>query len=319
MPRLSIVIPTHSRPHFLPEAVESAKQAASDVEVIVVDDSSTDATRSVCQTLSGIKYIRLDPNRHTAGARNAGIAISQAEFLHFHDDDDLLLPGQLEHLLDVLDRNPTAAFAYGQVSISNARTLDKTNQLSPQSPRSGDIFWDVIKWNFIPILAAVVRKRPLIEIGCFDITLPGADWDLWVRLSENYLTVGIARLCGIYRDPTPLSGQDSSKPVSIVEQILKGLEKWARLPRVKRATQAEWRSARQALLNRLSDVLIYNAIDSLNCGLFPKARSELLYAIKIQPYRSIRPQTLRLLLRTLFHSTSSRGSASDIPASSVNV
>jgi len=73
MPRVSVIIPTHSRPHLLPRAVKSAWAAGRDVEVIVVDDASTDATAQVCHTLKGIKYIRLERNQGVAGARNVGI------------------------------------------------------------------------------------------------------------------------------------------------------------------------------------------------------------------------------------------------------
>src|SRR5688572_10955142 len=89
MARISVIIPTHSRPHLLPRAVESALAAGTDVEVVVVDDASTDETAEACRALKGIRYIRLAHNQGVAGARNVGVLSSTAEYIAFLDDDDL--------------------------------------------------------------------------------------------------------------------------------------------------------------------------------------------------------------------------------------
>src|SRR5262245_19869207 len=98
MAKISAIIPTHSRPTSLARSVEDARAGGSNVEVIVVDDASTDSTREVCHRLEGIKYIRLEANHHTAGARNVGVAASSGEYVHFHDDDDLVIAGSLDRL-----------------------------------------------------------------------------------------------------------------------------------------------------------------------------------------------------------------------------
>src|SRR6185369_16143661 len=115
MPRVSVIIPTHNRAAFLPAAVDSARHAGSDLEVIVVDDDSTDETSEICQTLPEIRYIRLPRNVGLAGARNAGILASSAEFVAFLDDDDIRLPDSLDSQLRALDASPRAAFCYGRV------------------------------------------------------------------------------------------------------------------------------------------------------------------------------------------------------------
>jgi glycosyltransferase involved in cell wall biosynthesis len=88
---------------LLPRAVESALGAGTGVEVIVVDDASTDGTARVCAQLQGIKYIRLDRNQGVAGARNIGLLESSADFIAFLDDDDLRLPGSLDHQLSLFE------------------------------------------------------------------------------------------------------------------------------------------------------------------------------------------------------------------------
>ena len=102
MASISLIIPTHSRPHLLPRAVESALAAGTDVEVVVVDDASTDDTADVCRSMKGINYIRLAHRQGVAGARNAGVLTSSAEYIAFLDDDDLRLPGSLDRQLAIL-------------------------------------------------------------------------------------------------------------------------------------------------------------------------------------------------------------------------
>src|SRR5688500_7060448 len=85
MASISVIIPTHSRPHLLPRAVESARAAGTVVEVVVVDDASTDDTAAACRALKGINYLRLAYNQGVAGARNAGVLSSSAEYITFLD------------------------------------------------------------------------------------------------------------------------------------------------------------------------------------------------------------------------------------------
>src|SRR3712207_6699120 len=110
MPSVSVIIPTHGRPRLLPRAVESARRAGRDVEVIVVDDASTDETAEVCRGLEGVRYVRLERNQGVAGARNVGLLVSTADYVAFLDDDDLRLPGSLDRQRAVLEARPAAGF-----------------------------------------------------------------------------------------------------------------------------------------------------------------------------------------------------------------
>ena len=89
MSTVTVVITTYNRAQFLQRAIQSALQAGSDLEVVVVDDCSTDDTPEVCAKLSNIRYVRLSANHGLAHARNVGIAESSSEFIAFLDDDDL--------------------------------------------------------------------------------------------------------------------------------------------------------------------------------------------------------------------------------------
>src|SRR4051812_21832760 len=118
MPRVTVIIPTYDRPQMLSHAVDSARSAGSDVEIIVVDDASIDATADVCRGLQGIKHVRLERNQGVAGARNIGIFESTAQYVAFLDDDDLRLPGSLDAQADALDKHPEAGFVCGAMIMA---------------------------------------------------------------------------------------------------------------------------------------------------------------------------------------------------------
>jgi glycosyltransferase involved in cell wall biosynthesis len=107
-PTLSVVIPTFNRARYLPDALESiVAQGIDRVQTIVVDDGSTDETESVIARYgSAVQYVR-QPNRGTAAARNAGLALATGRFIAFLDSDDVWLPGKAKEELAILERDPS--------------------------------------------------------------------------------------------------------------------------------------------------------------------------------------------------------------------
>lgn len=119
-PRVSIVLPTFNRRAFLPQAFASiAAQQFTDWELIVVDDGSTDDSRSVVEQLRSdlagpLSYIRQD-NRGAYGARNTGWRRAQADYIAFFDSDDVWYPMHLSKCVSALDRHPEIDWAFGAV------------------------------------------------------------------------------------------------------------------------------------------------------------------------------------------------------------
>jgi glycosyltransferase involved in cell wall biosynthesis len=140
MAKVSLIITTFNRPHLLPRAVESAQRAGQDVEVIVVDDASEDETANVCRTLAGIKYIRLDRNQGVAGARNIGLLECTGDYIAFLDDDDLRLPGSLDHQLALLEDAVEAGFVASAVQLADQESVP-TGEVAMPRASSGDLFW----------------------------------------------------------------------------------------------------------------------------------------------------------------------------------
>src|SRR5438045_2348110 len=139
MPKVSLIITTYNRPRLLPRAVQSARLAGQDVEIIVVDDGATKEAFDLCRNLPGVRYMRTDRNRKMSGARNLGISASTAEYLTFLDDDDVRLPDSLDLQVKALDSSAEAGLIYGQALHGDSDCVP-TGSLWPDSCPQRDIF-----------------------------------------------------------------------------------------------------------------------------------------------------------------------------------
>jgi glycosyltransferase involved in cell wall biosynthesis len=282
----------------LPRAVASALASGTDVEVIVVDDASMDETADVCKTLEGIKYIRLDKNEGTARARNIGIDASSGDYISFHDDDDRKVPGTIDELAHVLDANPRAGLVYGQAWAGN-KNLDPVGDPFPSEIFQGDVFWRIIEANFVPTIAAVFRKSCLSEIGMVDPSLPGVDdYDLWIRVSERFDVLGIAKPVGVWRAASSTSGQGSSdKVLEAIRTNAVSNRALNTLPRAVADSQMS-KKIRMSIKRRTSEFLFWNAHESYKNGNISDMRKSLVAGLKFDVKRAIRPDVLRMLVRS---------------------
>lgn len=309
MSKASVIITTHSRPYLLPRAVESAKASGRDVEVIVVDDASTDETEKLCRSLVGIQYIRLQQNQRVGGARNAGLLASTADFVSFHDDDDFRFKGSLDKQISLLEASPEAGFVYSQVVLGDEEGKD-TGTFEPPTCPEGDLFWQLLVKDFIPCLSIVFRKAFLLRVGMLDASIPGIDdWDIVVRMAERHPVVALNEPIGVWRTPGPGSDQGSARMAELLTMAARTQqEKWLKLPRAVSATPHIRREVRKQLLDRLSDMLIWSAATYSPGGFHAFAQRNLVAALRIHPMRAFRPWTLRLLLSSIRRNQASSSS-----------
>jgi glycosyltransferase involved in cell wall biosynthesis len=117
VPRISVIIPTYNRRDYLGDAIDSVfQQTCRDVEIIVVDDGSTDGTRErVAEYGDKVTYL-FTANRGVGHARNLGTAHARGEYLTFLDSDDVLYPSMLEVESRVLDLHPDVGLVYAEMS-----------------------------------------------------------------------------------------------------------------------------------------------------------------------------------------------------------
>jgi glycosyltransferase involved in cell wall biosynthesis len=243
----SIIIPTCDRPQLLVRAVASARLAGRSVEIVVVDDGSDDETRSVCETMQDIVYVRLDHRSGVGSARTAGIAASAGTYISFLDDDDARLPGSIDRQIAVFDEMPEAALVYGQMLRADQSLLVNGEAPFPQLCPSGDVFWMLISGNFIPSGAVVLRRSVLESIGGLaQEVAPADDWDLWLRIAERHSVAVLREPVSIYRQPTLWSRQGSSRlATGLQPAALRVLDRVSKLSRAQENPGAFLRAARR--------------------------------------------------------------------------
>ncbi len=185
----SVVIPTFNHARYLPPALDSAlAQTLPAVEFVVVDDGSTDDTPEVLARYAGRIRVVRQPNRGLPAARNAGVAASRGEYVAFLDADDVLAPAKLAEQAAVLEAEPGVGWTYCDVRIEEDATGVTTTASERFGYRArrldGWLFPELIRGNFIPAIAPLVRRPALAAAGPFDERLDALeDWDLWLRLA----------------------------------------------------------------------------------------------------------------------------------------
>lgn len=301
MSRVTVIIPTHNRPHLLPRAVESARAAGTDVEVIVVDDASTDQTATVCRNLEGIRHIRLERNQGVAGARNVGILASTGKYVAFLDDDDLRLPGSLDLQAEALEANPQAGFVCGAMVMAD-QDYRTTGETFLPSQTGGDVFWELLELDFpVMPLSTLVRKECLLRVGLLNPRLGGIDdWDLFVRIAEIYPVLVINQPIGVYRQPTPSSAQGSSSQATQLLRAVRHQLILLKLPRARNATASKRRAIRRRAINRCADTLLWSAAAHLTRGEYGAVCENVLGALRLNPLRATRPSAYKKLAKRMF-------------------
>ena len=301
MSKVSVIIPTHNRPALLPQAVESARAAGTNVEIIVVDDASTDATAEVCGSLPDIRYVRVERNQGVAGARNIGIFSSTGNYVAFLDDDDLRLPGSLDLQAAALDANPQAGFVSGAMIMAD-QNYQPTGEVIRPRPSSGDLFWELLELEFpVMPLCTLIRKECFRRVGLLNRHVSSIDdWDIFTRIAEVYPVVVIPEPVGLYRQPTPFSDQGSSARAFQLNRLARHQRNLLRLPRAVAARETQRRAARKRTINRISENLIWTAAAKYLPRLQLKpALANLSVALRLDPLSVVRPTAYQKLTKKL--------------------
>ncbi|WP_273838467.1 glycosyltransferase family 2 protein [Halococcus sp. PRR34] len=191
---VSVVLPTHNRADVLPRALDSVlEQTHENLEVIVVDDASTDDTESVIGDYGDdrITYVRHEKSRGGSGARNTGIERASGTFVAFLDDDDEWRPHKLEAQLDAYDRaDGDVGVVY--VGIENVDSRGRTNGVN-SSCIEGDVTRELLLRNFTGSFSVLLADAETVErTGPLDERFPSwQDWEYYIRLSRHAKFVAV--------------------------------------------------------------------------------------------------------------------------------
>lgn len=183
---VSVVIPAYNYAHFLPQTLRSVLGQGTEgmpVEIIVVDDGSTDDTAAVAQSYgSAVRYVH-QHNQGLSAARNTGMEHATGRALVFLDADDLLTPGVLASQWATLQAHPEAQVSICRNWLINAPTPTSPLRTQGYYPLYGGSFGvHLCCANAAPVHAHMVLRATARQAGTFDTSLRGCeDYDFWLR------------------------------------------------------------------------------------------------------------------------------------------
>jgi glycosyltransferase involved in cell wall biosynthesis len=182
---VSVIIHTYNNEKFIAETVESVlNQTYKDYEIIVVDDGSVDGTRdALLPYMQEIRY-HYKENGGIASAKNAGISLSQAEFIAFLDHDDLWVPDKLKLQMESFNENPQVGLVYAKyTSFRDGKEL----RTKPEKGYSGWIFKELLAKSFVQTSTVVVKRECLNAVGPYDESFSlGDEYDMFLRIAKKF-------------------------------------------------------------------------------------------------------------------------------------
>lgn len=190
-PLVSVILPVHNRKDLVGRAIDSVlQQTWSRLELLVVNDGSTDGTEDVL-TSYGDRLTVLTSNRVGAyRARNAALERARGEFVAFIDSDDRWFPDRLERQLPLF-ANPAVGLVFGNALFEDARR--GAGKRRPQTyfdlapPHRGRVLEHLALRNFIPQSSVIVRKACLARFGPFStVANVACDYAKWVEIAAEY-------------------------------------------------------------------------------------------------------------------------------------
>jgi glycosyltransferase involved in cell wall biosynthesis len=199
-PLVSVVIPVYNGERFLGAAIESVlHQSLQDLEIIVVDDGSTDATPQILAAYASRIRVYRQPNRGVASARNAGAARARGTYLAFLDADDVWLREKLARQMPLF-ASPDVALVYAGVRVVDS-DLRLIRELEPPAPELALSHTLCVEPSPLPLtMTGVVRRAAFADVGGFDERLStSADADFVCRVALRYRLQCIAEPLALYR------------------------------------------------------------------------------------------------------------------------
>ena len=197
---LSTIIPTIGRP-TLPRAINSVlgqEFEEEEFEVVVVNDTGRELPQADWQNHPNVRMITTN-RLNRCIARNTGAAIAKGEYLHFLDDDDLMLPGAFESFWKA-SKSSSAAWYHGAFSLTD-NAGDKIVDVFPEE--SNNCFIQLISWEWLPLQASIIDANAFFKVGGFEMleALKGGfeDIDLSRKIARYYDFMNIPNLVASIR------------------------------------------------------------------------------------------------------------------------
>jgi glycosyltransferase involved in cell wall biosynthesis len=194
MPKVSVVIPAYNRADLLPRSMGSVlNQTFHDIELMVVDDGSTDNTKKLVEEWAArdprVKYVWEKNSGYAATPRNVGIGLAKGEYVALLDSDDEWLPTKIEKQLALFENSSrNLGFVGCGINIIDDSTGNTLRVHKMEDYLKGDPVEALLQYNFILTGSAVMVKRKVFDrVGNFNKEMRFADdLDMWLRVLDFY-------------------------------------------------------------------------------------------------------------------------------------
>lgn len=196
-PYVSIIIPTYNRAYCILDSIKSVlNQTYPYFELLIIDDGSNDNTEEVVCAIDDarVQYFKMQQNSGASAARNYGVSLAKYDYISFQDSDDEWTPDKIEKEMEMMFSGPDVGLVYCQMKcinmLSDLKSEDDNYLIPdegvPYSYRSGHIFDQLLKANFIGLPTILVKKECIENLGGFDESFHALeDWELILRIAKN--------------------------------------------------------------------------------------------------------------------------------------
>ncbi len=238
MPLVSVIIPAYNCSRYIKETIESilGQDGATDIEVIVINDGSTDDTGRIARAFGEPVRVIDQANSGVCVARNHGIREAKGAFIALVDHDDYWLPNKLANQLVAFESHPNVDVVFSEFyrwnpDDNNGRfespsAFDEISKpLGVDSEFSGWIYHQMLLDSWVLTSTALVRSQVVVALGGFDETLPfSEDWDFWLRVSRVSQFLKLKEVTTLYRQH-PNQGSRVIRPVDYRTRLLENASK----------------------------------------------------------------------------------------------
>jgi glycosyltransferase involved in cell wall biosynthesis len=219
---VSVVIPAYNCADFVGAAIESVlTQTHPALEIIAINDGSTDGTEGVLKSFGTRVRALSQPNRGMSAARNRGCELANGEWVAFLDADDTWLPEKLEKQLRA-GEDPEVGLVYtNRYNIGAKGDLpDVQSEIEPMC--SGDVFLHLLTiGNNITASSVLVRRSIVRDFGGFEQSIRGTeDWDLWIRIAATWKIAACPEPLVCYRFHGGMISGDPTRMVSARDRVI---------------------------------------------------------------------------------------------------
>lgn len=231
---LSVIITTYNHAHYLPQSISSVlQQDYQNIEVIVVDDGSTDNTKAVVSQYPEVKYV-YQTNQGLSAARNTGIDHSKGDYLVFLDADDWFLEGAFTQSVAVLEAHPQAAFIYG----GHIKVNEKNEVFSAREKQdiTEEHYRYLLHYNFIAMHATVFYRRWVFSNLQYDTSLKACeDYDMYLKITRHHPVVYHNYLVAAYRKHSESMSGNIPLMIKTGQEVMR-----RQLPLLRSKEEKEW-------------------------------------------------------------------------------